>query len=100
MGDHMQQDQQRKVFYAGVRDKKLYPIQGMDILAMDGIVYDRKCQRGKNTKWRKAYMLPRNVQKLGIEFKKGETWPLKIKYRGYVLDLITDSRIVNKIGQK
>ena len=89
-----------KIFYAGVRDKKLYPIQGMDILVMDGNVYDRCCQRGKNTKWRKAYMLPRNVQKLGIETKAGETWPLKIKYRGYILDLITDSKIVNKIGPK
>lgn len=89
-----------KIFYAGVRDKRLYPIQSMDILVMDGSVYDRCCQRGKNTRWRKAYMLPRNVLKLGIEFKKGETWPLKIKYRGYVLDLITDSKIVNKIGPK
>lgn len=89
-----------KIFYAGVRDKRLYPIQGMDILVMHGIVYDRCCQHGKNTKWRKAYMLPRNVQNLGIEFKRGETWPLKIKYRGYVLDRITDSKIVNKIGPK
>lgn len=89
-----------KIFYAGVRDKKLYPTQGMDILIMDGNVYDRCCQRGKNTKWRKAYMLPRNVINLGIEFKRGETWPLKIKYRGYVLNLITDSKIVNKIGPK
>lgn len=89
-----------KIFYAGVRDKKLYPIQGMDVLVMDGNVYDRKCHNGRNTKWRKAYMLPRNVENLGIEFKRGETWPLKIKYRGYVLDRITDSKIVNKIGQK
>lgn len=100
MGDHMQQDQQRKILYAGVRDKKLYPIQGMDILVMDGNVYDRKCHNGRNTKWRKAYMLPRNVLNLGIEFKKGHIWPLKIKYRGYVLDRITDSRIVNMTGPK
>ena len=89
-----------KIFYAGVRDKKLYPTQGMDILVMGGNVYDRKCFKGKNTKWRKVYMIPQNVQKLGIKFKKVETWPLKIKYRGYVLDLITDSKIVNKIGPK
>lgn len=89
-----------KIYYAGVRDKRLYPTQAMDILVMDGIVYDRKCFKGKNTKWRKAYMLPRNVIHLGIEFKRGETWPLKIKYRGYVLDLITDSKIVNAIGPK
>lgn len=89
-----------KIFYAGVRDKRLYPTQGMDILVMDGIVYDRKCFKGKNTKWRKVYMLPRNVLNLGIEFKKGETWPLKIKYRGYILDLITDSKIVNAVGPK
>lgn len=100
MGDHMQQDQQRKIYYAGVRDKRLYPTQGIDILVMDGIVYDRCCQRGKNTKWRRAYMLPRNVEILGIEFKRGETWPLKIKYRGYVLDRITDSKIVTAIGPK
>lgn len=36
-----------KIFYAGVRDKKLYPIQGMDVIVMDGNVYDRCCQRGK-----------------------------------------------------
>ena len=89
-----------KIYYAGVRDKRLYPTQGMDILVMDETVYDRKCVKGKNTMWRKAYMLPRTVQNLGIEFKRGETWPLKIKYRGYVLDRITDSRIVNKIGPK
>lgn len=89
-----------KIFYASTRSKKLYPIQGADILIKDGNVYDRFCQRGKNTKWRKAYMLPRDVISLGTETKAGETWPLKIKYRGYVLDLITDSRIVNKIGQK
>ncbi len=89
-----------KIFYASTRSKKLYPIQGADILIKDGNVYDRFCQRGKNTKWRKAYMLPHNVQKLGIEFMRGETWPLKIKYRGYVLDLITDSRIVNRSGPK
>ena len=83
-----------KIFYASTRDKGLYPTQGMDILIMDGDVYDRCCQRGKNTRWRQAYMLPRNVQKLGIETKGGEIWPLKIKYRGYVLDRITDSRIV------
>lgn len=89
-----------KIFYAGVRDKRLYPTQGMDILVMDGNVYDRKCHKGRNTKWRKAYMLPLNVENLGIEFKRGETWPLKIKYRGYILDLITDSKIVNAIGPK
>ena len=89
-----------KIYYAGVRDKRLYPTQGMDILVMDWIVYERKCFKGRNTKWRRAYMLPRNVENLGIEFKRGETWPLKIKYRGYVLDRITDSRIVNKIGPK
>ena len=89
-----------KIFYASTRSKKLYPIQGADILIKDGNVYDRCCQRGKNTKWRKAYMLPRNVQNLGIEFKKGHIWPLKIKYRGYVLDRITDSKIVNAIGPK
>ena len=89
-----------KIYYAGVRDKRLYPIQGMDIIVIDGNVYDRCCQRGKNTKWRRAYMLPRNVENIGIEFKRGETWPLKIKYRGYVLDRITDSKIVNKIGPK
>jgi len=89
-----------KIYYAGVRDKKLYPTQGMDILIMDGTVYDRKCFKGRNTKWRKAYILPRNVLNLGIEFKIGETWPLKIKYRGYVLDLITDSKIVNAVGPK
>ena len=89
-----------KIYYAGVRDKRLYPTQGMDILAMDGIVFERKCYKGRNTKWRRAYMLPRNVENLGIEFKRGETWPLKIKYRGYILDLITDSRIVNMIGPK
>lgn len=100
MGDRMQQDQQHKIFYASTRDKKLYPTQGMDILVMDGNVYERKCRKGRNTKWRKAYMLPRNVLNLGIEFKKGHIWPLKIKYRGYVLDRITDSRIVNKIGPK
>lgn len=100
MGDHMQQDQQRKIYYAGVRDRKLYPIQGTDILTMNGNVYERCCQRGKNTKWRKAYMLPRDVISLGTETKAGETWPLKIKYRGYVLDLITDSRIVNRSGPK
>lgn len=72
----------------------------MDVLVMDWNVYDRKCHNGRNTKWRKAYMLPRNVLNLGIEFKRGETWPLKIKYRGYVLDRITDSRIVNAIGPK
>ena len=100
MGDRMQQDQQRKVYYAGVRDKRLYPTQGMDILVMDGIVFERKCYKGRNTRWRRAYMLPRNVENLGIEFKRGETWPLKIKYRGYVLDRITDSKIVNMIGPK
>ena len=100
MGDRMQEDQPFKIFYASVRDKRLYPTQGMDILVMDGNVYDRKCHNGRNTKWRKAYMLPRNVENLGIEFKRGETWPLKIKYRGYVLDRITDSKIVNKIGPK
>ena len=89
-----------KIYYAGVRDRKLYPIQGMDILVMNGNVYERCCQRGKNTKWRKAYMLPRDVIGLGTETKAGETWPLKIKYRGYVLNLITDSKIVNKIGQR
>lgn len=89
-----------KIFYAGVRDKRLYPIQGVDVIVMDGNVYDRCCQRGKNTKWRRAYMLPRNVQNLGIEFKQGETWPLKIKYRGYALDRITDSKIVNAVGPK
>ena len=89
-----------KIFYAGVRDKRLYPTQGMDILVMDGNVYDRKCFKGRNTKWRRAYMHPRNVLNLGIEFKRGETWPLKIKYRGYIMDLITDSKIVNKIGPK
>lgn len=100
MGDRMQQDQQRKIYYAGVRDKRLYPTQGMDILVMDGIVFERKCYKWRNTKWRRAYMLPRNVENLGIEFKRGETWPLKIKYRGYVLDRITDSKIVNMIGPK
>lgn len=89
-----------EIYYAGVRDKRLYQTQAMDILVMDGTVYDRKSHKGRNTKWRKAYMLPRNVQNLGIEFKKGHIWPLKIKYRGYVLDRITDSRIVNKIGPK
>ena len=89
-----------KIYYAGVRDKRLYPTQAMDILVMDGIVFERKCYKGRNTRWRRAYMLPRNVQKLGIEFKRGETWPLKIKYRGYVLDRITDSKIVNMIGPK
>ena len=89
-----------KIYYAGVRDKRLYPTQGMDILVMDGIVYERKCFKGRNTRWRRAYMLPRNVENLGIEFKRGETWPLKIKYRGYILDLITDSKIVNMIGPK
>ena len=100
MGDRMQQDQQRKIYYAGVRDKRLYPTQGMDILVIDGIVFERKCHKGRNTKWRRVYMLPRNVLNLGLEFKKGHIWPLKIKYRGYVLDRITDSRIVNKIGPK
>lgn len=89
-----------KIYYASTRDKKLWPTQGMDILIMDGVVFERKCFKGRNTKWRRAYMLPRNVQNLGIEFKRGETWPLKIKYRGYVLDRITDSKIVNIIGPK
>ena len=89
-----------KIYYAGVRDKALWPTQGMDILIMDGVVFERKCFKGRNTKWRRAYMLPRNVENLGIEFKRGETWPLKIKYRGYVLDRITDSKIVNAIGPK
>ena len=89
-----------KIYYASTRDKKLWPTQGMDILIMDGVVYDRKCYKGRNTKWRRAYMLPRNVENLGIEFKRGETWPLKIKYRGYVLDRITDSKIVNAVGPK
>ena len=89
-----------KIYYAGVRDKRLYPTQGMDILVMDGVVFERKCFKGRNTKWRRAYMLPRNVENLGIEFKRGETWPLKIKYRGYILNLITDCKIVNMIGPK
>lgn len=83
---------EHKVYYASTRDKKFYPTQGMDILVMDGIVFERKCYKGRNTKWRRAYMLPRNVENLGIEFKRGETWPLKIKYRGYILDRITDSK--------
>ena len=68
-----------KIFYAGVRDKRLYQTQGMDILVMEWNVYERKCHKGRNTKWRRAYMLPRNVENLGIEIKRGETWPLKIK---------------------
>ena len=89
-----------KIYYTSVKDKRSWPIQGASILVQDGDVYDRFIKRGTNTKWRKAYMLPRNVKNLGIEFKRGDEWPLKIKYRGYVLDRITDCKIVNQTGPK
>lgn len=89
-----------KAYYASTRDKCLTPIQGYELFVKDGDVYDRCCFKGRMTKWRRCYMIPANIINIGIEQARGEKWPLKIKYRGFELSLITDSKIVNKIGPK
>ena len=81
-----------KVYYASTRDKSLTPIQGYEIFVKDGDVYDRCCLKGRMTKWRRCYMI--------IEKARGKKWPLKIKYRGFELSHITDSKIVNRSGPK
>ena len=45
-------------------------------------------------------MIPANIIGIGIEQARGEKWPLKIKYRGFELSHITDSKIVNKSGPR
>ena len=89
-----------KAYYASTRDKSLAPIQGYELFVKDGDVYDRCCFKGRMTKWRRCYMIPANIINIGIEQARGEKWPLKIKYRGFELSRITDSKIVNKIGPK
>ena len=89
-----------KAYYASTRDKSLTPIQGYEIFVKDGDVYDRCCFKGRMTKWRRCYMIPANIIGIGIEQARGEKWPLKIKYRGFELSHITDSKIVNRSGPK
>ena len=81
-----------KVYYASTRDKSLTPIQGYELFVKDGDVYDRCCFKGRMTQWRRCYMI--------IEKARGKKWPLKIKYRGFELSHITDSKIVNKSGPR
>ena len=81
-----------KAYYASTRDKSLTPIQGYELFVKDGDVYDRCCLNGRMTKWRRCYMI--------IEKARGKKWPLKIKYRGFELSHITDSKIVNRSGPK
>ena len=81
-----------KAYYASTRDKSLMPIQGYEIFVKGCDVYDRCCFKGRMTKWRRCYMI--------IEKARGKKWPLKIKYRGFELSHITDSKIVNRSGPK
>lgn len=89
-----------KAYYASTRDKSLTPIQGYELFVKDGDVYDRCCFKGRMTKWRRCYMIPANIINIGIEQARGKKWPLKIKYRGFELSRITDSKIVNRSGPK
>ena len=88
-----------KGYYASTSDKSLFPVQGYELFVINGDVYDRYCWKGKMTKWRRCYMIPANIINIGIESGQGK-WPLKIKYRGFELSRITDSKIVNRSGPK
>ena len=88
-----------KAYYASTRDKSLFPVQCYEIFVKGCDVYDRYYWKGKMTKWRRCYMVPANLINIGIESGQGK-WPLKIKYRGFELSHITDSKIVNRSGPK
>lgn len=92
-----------RLYYASTVDKSQAKVLGIELYVQYGFVYIREVvRRGriKTTRWRLCYMIPENIKLYGVEFLNGEEWPLKIKYRGYVLNRITDSKIVNKIGPK
>lgn len=86
-------------YYCSTIDRALHPIQGYRLIVIDGNVYDSCCFKGRWSKWRPCYMVPANITRIGIESGQGK-WPLKIKYRGFELSRITDSKIVSRSGPK
>lgn len=88
-----------KYYYASTRDKALSPIQAYDIFIKDGNVYDRYMSKGRLSRWRRCYLIPANIRQMATGEVRG-AWPLKIKYRGFELDRVTDCIIVNKSGPK
>ena len=89
-----------KGYYCSTVDRSLQPIQGYRLFVINGDVYDSHCAKGRWSKWRRCYMIQANIINIGIEQARGEKWPLKIKYRGFELSLITDSKIVARSGPK